>query len=205
MIRAYQPPPRDQPFRYLPDAELIPPCPRCGDRRYVQIVVVGMPASAPADDEIDRIWMTGCMIDDDTPAGPWWCPTCEAGYPWTYPFGRTLLIREPWVSMIIGGDKTWELRRSSTRVRGVVGLTPSGSGEIAGRADLVAVHGPFAPKDLREHHDKHRVGDEFLDDYAAGKPLYGWEFRDAHRFESPALYDHPQGAVIWVKLPFSPR
>jgi hypothetical protein len=201
MSRRYQPTPIELQQRYLPDPELIPACPRCGDRDHTQLVVVGYPAFIPADDEVDRVWMSGCMIDDDMPTEPWWCLACERGYRWTYPFGRTLLIREPWVSMIIDGHKTWELRRSSTTVRGTVGLSPSGSGVIGGRAELVAAHGPITASELREHRDKHRVDDEFLDSYAAGKPLHAWEFQNAHRFQSPAPYEHPQGAVTWAKLP----
>lgn len=191
--------------RYLPDVELIPPCPLCGDADHTQLVVVGLPASAPAADERDRVSFAGCLIDDDTLTGPWWCPTCDQGYAWSYPFERTLLIKEPWLSMLIDGHKTWELRRLPTKVGGVVGLTPPGSGEIAGRAELVTVHGPLSATELRDHRDKHWVDDGFLDSYAAGKPLYAWEFQDAHRFESPAPYDHPQGAEIWVKLPTNDR
>ena len=190
-------------FRYLPDPVLIPLCPNCGDHERVQLVVVGMPASPPGKGEEGRVVFAGCMVDEATPDGSWWCPTCELAYPWTYPFERTLLVREPWVSMLLDGYKTWELRRSSTKVRGRVGLTPSGSGEIAGSAKLWDVHGPFTAEELGAHRELHRVDDEFLDDYAAGKTLYAWEFRDAEWFEPPAPYEHPQGAVIWVKLPRS--
>lgn len=188
-------------FRFLPDPELIPPCPRCGDRDLVQVVVVGFPAHMPAADEADRVHFHGCVIRGDFPPEPWWCPTCEAGYHWSYPFDRTLLVKEPWVDFLVDGLKTWELRRTATKVRGVVGLTPSGSGVITGRAELIDVHGPFTADELRLHSDKHLVDDEFLDDYAAGKSLYAWEFREARRYPSPAPYHHPQGAVIWVKLP----
>ena len=49
------------------------------------------------------------------------------------------------------------------------------------------------------------VDDEFLDEYAGGKPLYAWEFTRARRYDCPPDYEHPQGAVIWVKLPLSGR
>jgi hypothetical protein len=167
----------------------------------VQLVVVGMRAAPPADGEENRVVFAGCLTDSNSPMEPWWCPSCEQGYPWTYPFERTLLVREPWVSMLLDGYKTWELRRSSTKVRGPVGLTPSGSGEIAGSARLGDVHGPFAAAELIAHRELHRVDSEFLDDYAAGKQLFAWEFHHPQWFEPPGPYEHPQGAVIWVKLP----
>ncbi len=191
-------------MRFLPDDELIPPCPSCGDRDNTQVLVVGMPAYFPSPDEEDRVHFHGCLIDESTPTDPWWCPACNQSFPWTYPFERTLLVKEPWVSLLLSGEKVWELRRSSTKVRGRVGLTPSGSGEVAGRANLRHVHGPFTADELRGRRTEHLVDDEFLDEYAAGKPLYAWELRAVHRYVSPAPYHHPQGAVIWVKLPLGP-
>ena len=189
---------------FLPEPELIPPCPRCGDRDLVQLVVVVFPAYMPtAAHEAHRVRFYGCLIQDDSLPEPWWCPTCECGYPFTYPFNRTLLVKEPWVGLLLDGLKTWELRRTSTSVRGPVGLTPSGSGEIAGCAELVDVRGPFTAEELRSHWSQHMVDDEFLDEYAAGKPLYAWEFTKARRYDWPLDYEHPQGAVIWVKLPRS--
>lgn len=130
---------RDQPpddglmseFGYLPHRGFIPPCPRCGDTANVQIVVVGMPAFPPRAQEEGRIRFMGCLVDADTPEDGWWCPACELPFPWTYPFEWTLLVEEPSASMILDGKKTWELRPSSTTVRGLVGLTPTGSGAIS--------------------------------------------------------------------------
>jgi hypothetical protein len=113
---------------------------------------------------------------------------------------RTLLIKEPWASLILDGKKTWELRRSGTGVRGAVGITPSGSGQVAGQAELVDVHGPFTPEELSPYRNKHQVDDALVKAYDTGNGLYAWEFRDAHRYDTPIPYDHPQGAVIWVKL-----
>jgi ASCH domain len=41
---------------------------------------------------------------------------------------RALLIRHPWVDMILDGKKTWEIRGAKTSVREIIGLIPSGSG-----------------------------------------------------------------------------
>lgn len=68
-------------FRYLPAAEHIPPCPRCGDRERVSVIVVGEPAFAPSDDERDRVTFVGCEGGDDMPTDGWWCPSCREAYP----------------------------------------------------------------------------------------------------------------------------
>ena len=189
------------PPRYLPADDLIPPCPRCGDHAGVQKVVFGVPALPPDPSEVERVKYAGCVVDTSQPLHDWYCPRCDLGYGWGYPVSRTLLVKEPWVSLILDGTKTWEMRRSATSVRGLIGLTPSGSGEVVGTAVLSAVHGPFAVAELDDHIEQHRVDREFLADYAAGGPLFAWELTGARRLSSPLPYEHPQGAVIWVKLP----
>jgi hypothetical protein len=65
------------------------------------------------------------------------------------------------------------------------------------------VRGPFTAEELRSHRDKHWLDWAPLDEYAAGKPLYAWEFTDVRRYEYPVGYEHRQGAAIWVRLPLS--
>ena len=115
-------------MRFLPDDELIPPCPRSADKDSTQVLVVGMPANRPSPDEAERVRFHGCLVDESTPSDPWWCPACNEYFPWTYLFDRNLMVKEPWISLLLSGEKVWELRRSSTKVRGRVGLTLSGSG-----------------------------------------------------------------------------
>ena len=186
--------------RYLPEPELIPPCPGCGDRTRVRRRVFGPPALPPDECERHRIEFTGDNVDDLTANGPWFCPACHDAFPWSYPFDYTLPTPEPWVWLLIDGRKTWELNSLCTKVRGPVGLSPAGSGAIAGLAELVDVHGPFTAAELRPLQHKHRLDDESLDEYAAGRRLYAWEFQSARRFERPIPYQHPQQPVIWVKL-----
>jgi hypothetical protein len=35
---------------------------------------------------------------------------------------RGLVIAEPWISQILAGRKTWEMRASATNIRGRIGL-----------------------------------------------------------------------------------
>jgi hypothetical protein len=50
---------------------------------------------------------------------------------------KGLVIREPWIDMILDGAKTWELRTQRTTVRGEIALIRKGTGQIEGVAHLV--------------------------------------------------------------------
>ena len=89
-----------------------------------------------------------------------------------------LVVRRPWVDLIVDGVKTWELRGSATRIRGAIALIEAGTGTIVGTARLVGVEEGDLP-------------------YAQ---TYAWVLRGARRLPSPVPYDHPSGAVIWVRL-----
>ena len=112
-----------------------------------------------------------------------------------------LLVREPWVSLLCRGEKTWELRGSRTHKRGRVALVSSGTGGwVVGGATLVACHGPLTAAQLAATEALHCVP---AGGTAAGryKTVYAWEFAAAAELACPLRYDHPSGAVIWVTLP----
>jgi hypothetical protein len=113
---------------------------------------------------------------------------------------RLLVVAEPWASLLVDGEKTWELRTTSTKVRGSVGIAAKGTGTIIGAVELVAVHGPFSRPEIAPYEHLHRVPASSTSTYGGPKGLYGWEMRDAVRFETSVPYRHPQGAVIWVRL-----
>jgi hypothetical protein len=50
---------------------------------------------------------------------------------------KGLIIKEPWISLILSRKKTWELRSRDTRVRGRIALIRKGSGTVIGVAELV--------------------------------------------------------------------
>lgn len=108
---------------------------------------------------------------------------------------RALIVRQPWVGLILSGQKTWEMRSSPTKVRGEIGLIEQGTGMIVGS---VFLQNSVLPSDveLANNYQKHRV----LDDKLFLKWPYAWILSDAKRFDEPAPYEHPMGAVIWVKL-----
>jgi hypothetical protein len=115
-----------------------------------------------------------------------------------------LIIREPWMEMILQGKKTWEIRSRNARVRGRISLIRSQSGLIVGTTRLVHAM-PVTRAQLLANLDKHGMSrEEVLAEFRPRAkyllPLYAWVFEDARRLASPRRYQHPRGAVIWVDL-----
>ena len=50
---------------------------------------------------------------------------------------KGLIIREPWIGMILAGRKTWEMRSRQTPYRGRIGLIRKGTGMVVGIAEIV--------------------------------------------------------------------
>ncbi|SDC13886.1 ASCH domain-containing protein [Shouchella lonarensis] len=118
---------------------------------------------------------------------------------YTEPITHGLIVREPWASMILSGQKSIEIRGTNTKTRGPIAIIPSGTGTIAGVVYLVNVTGPL---DL---HTYNRINiyygntkeKETLLPY---KRTYAWQLTTPYKLPSPLPYTHPTGAVIWVKL-----
>ena len=111
---------------------------------------------------------------------------------------KGLVIDEPWVSLIIAGEKTWEMRSRNTQVRGRIGLIRKGSKTIVGVADLVGTLPKLSQSDLKASVAKHRVAaNEIGEDF---KHSTAWRLERARPLRKPVPYRHPAGAVIWVNL-----
>ena len=109
---------------------------------------------------------------------------------------RGLIIREPHISKILSGQKTWEMRSTHTKRRGVIGLIEAGTGLIVGEAEIIETYGPLLIIHLQQNKDKHQCELKDLDD----KWRFAWALKNARRYDKPIPYSHPKGAVIWVKL-----
>jgi hypothetical protein len=112
---------------------------------------------------------------------------------------RGLLIRRPWVDMILDGKKSWEIRGSRTAIRGVIGLIPSGSGTIAGVCEIVDCIGPLTANALRKNavNAGMRPSEARLGGY---RNTFAWVLAKPRYLKKPVPYKHPSGAVIWVCL-----
>lgn len=111
---------------------------------------------------------------------------------------KGLIIREPWISLILSRKKTWELRSRDTRVRGRIALIRKGSGTVIGVAELVATLPKLSRSKLISNVKKHQTPRrEFRKEL---KYTTAWVLRRAVRLHKPVAYRHPAGAVIWVNL-----
>lgn len=111
---------------------------------------------------------------------------------------KGLIIDEPWVSLIVSGQKTWEMRSRNTGVRGRIGLIRKGSKTIIGLADLVETLPKLSESELRTSSAKHRVPECEID--RNFKWTTAWVLQGARSLQKPVPYRHPPGAVIWVNL-----
>ena len=112
---------------------------------------------------------------------------------------RSLIIKEPWLSLILSRQKYWEMRTSLARAKiyGWIGLIRQGNvGQIVGITRLVDAIGPLTEQELVRHKDKHCIDYELNPEFY--KWRYAWIFADSQKIE-PVSYSHKQGSVIWVK------
>lgn len=109
---------------------------------------------------------------------------------------KGLIIREPWIDLILNNDKTWEIRGFNTKIRGEIALIKSGTSKVFGTINLV--DSIFINKDiLKSNINKHRIIDT---DDIKYKTIYAWILSKPNRFKEPIPYKHPLGAVVWVNL-----
>jgi hypothetical protein len=106
-----------------------------------------------------------------------------------------LVIDEPWITKIVRGEKTWEMRSKPTTKRGRIALIKKGSGLIVGLATITGVLGPFTDDEIATNFKHHRVPMHVI-----GKWRFAWVLKDVLHLATPVPYVHNKGAVIWVNL-----
>ncbi len=111
-----------------------------------------------------------------------------------------LVIREPWIDLILDGQKTWELRTMPTKVRGRIALIRKGSGLIEGTVDLVDSLPRLDAIGLADSEPFHRVPPSEQPTAVKNGWLFPWLVLNSSRLPSPIRYAHPSGAVTFVKL-----
>lgn len=110
-----------------------------------------------------------------------------------------LIVKSPWIDLILNGKKTWEIRGANTTKRGTIALIKSGTGKIFGTVDIIGSHELQAEEFIKVT-DKHCIEkpESFLHMYSK---IHAWVFANPVKYETLVDYKHPKGAVIWVRLP----
>jgi hypothetical protein len=108
-----------------------------------------------------------------------------------------LVVKNPWLDLILSRKKSWEIRDAQTKQRGKIHLALSGAGgRIAGQCHITDSFAIDKGK-LGKNFPKHRIKDLALITY---RRPHVWVLEKARRYKKPFVYSHPQGAIKWVKL-----
>lgn len=95
---------------------------------------------------------------------------------------KALIVDEPWVSLILRGERMWEMRSNHTPMRGRIALIRKGLGTVVGLADLLDSIGPLDEIAWRAYRGRHKIP---LQDYPAVKRWnFAWELGDVRSFAS---------------------
>lgn len=113
---------------------------------------------------------------------------------------KGLFIKEPWISLILSGKKTWEIRSSNTSIRGRIALIASGTGTVVGYADIVDSI-EIEPIHFDENIDKHNIPQErYSSNNMPYKKTYAWILANPKRLKNSIPFEPKRGCVIWINL-----
>ena len=117
---------------------------------------------------------------------------------------RALIVREPWISLILGGAKTWEMRSWQTRIRGSIALIRAGSMSVVGVTEIVDCRGPLSETEMNAAFEYHRIPANHMPDAISNKWVNALILRGARRLSREIPYKH-SSQVKWVTLDQSVR
>lgn len=113
---------------------------------------------------------------------------------------KALIIADPWISLILGGQKDWEMRSTSASHRGWFGLVWKGLGAVYGVARLVDVKPPQSTEQMIKAFEHHRIPEEMIRSGEVATWNTPWVLADVRRLTTPVRYRHKNGSVTWVNL-----
>lgn len=112
---------------------------------------------------------------------------------------KGLIIAEPWISLIISGKKTWEMRSEATNYRGPLSVIRKGSGTVVGVVDLIDCIPGQGEAEYGAAEALHCIPKAQHKDCAARWPV-AWVFANARSLVEPVPYKHKNGAQSRVVL-----
>jgi hypothetical protein len=115
-------------------------------------------------------------------------------------YEKAIIIDEPWISMILRGEKTWEMRSKRTNFKGAIALIRKRSGTIVGTAKLVGCLPALSREEFALHEASHGIPREEQEAAFEMRRVVPWVLRDARRLADPVPYLHRSGQQIWVRL-----
>ena len=110
-----------------------------------------------------------------------------------------LIIKKKWLDLIVSGKKTIEIRGSNTKKQNeTIYLLESGTHRVVATAVISSTY-PISYSNWTDEIDKHCVYITYADIRKRYKTPYAWVLSKIEPIEDIWYYEHPQGAVIWVK------
>jgi hypothetical protein len=114
---------------------------------------------------------------------------------------KGLIIDEPWIGLILSGEKIWEMRKTACHHRGPIALIRKGSGKVVGVAELIdSLPSIDDENDYARAEPLHRIPSSRRKQAFADGWRTPWVLDNAEPLAEPIPYNHPSGAVIWVNL-----
>jgi hypothetical protein len=114
---------------------------------------------------------------------------------------KALVIRSPWIDLILAGQKTWEMRTRPTNIRGRIALIKAGSSMVFGTAELVNCLPPLDAEQMHLQQQHHAIPGSEMASALENRWTTPWVLQDIRPLPKPVAYHHPSGAVTWVDLP----
>eukprot|EP00438_Fugacium_kawagutii_P023110 Skav229776 [mRNA] locus=scaffold519:85420:85833:+ [translate_table: standard] len=124
---------------------------------------------------------------------------------------NALLVKQPWASMIVKGEKTWEIRNFRCEPRRVaIAESGASSPRLLGEVTVThcvrvghRVNGQMLPCANPENFiganvSKHRV-DNWMD-VVTYDEVWAWVLADPIQYADPKGYERKQGQQVWVNL-----
>jgi hypothetical protein len=114
---------------------------------------------------------------------------------------KGLIIDEPWIGLILSGEKTWEMRKTACHNRGLIAFIRKGSGHVVGVVEIVDSLPPIdSTSDYAKAEQSHRIPPSRQTGAFSSGWRTPWVLQNARPLADPVSYEHPYGAVIWVNL-----
>lgn len=110
-----------------------------------------------------------------------------------------LIIKEKWLDLILSGKKTLEIRGSNTtKINETIYLLESGTHRVRGTCAIKSTF-PITCDDWYNNTNKHCVDIPYSKLRKRYDTPYAWVLKDIEHWDDVSYYEHPKGAVIWIK------
>jgi len=113
---------------------------------------------------------------------------------------NALIIREPWISLILSDAKSWEMRSTRCNIRGRIGLIRKGTGMVVGTAELTDSLPPLDRDTFSSSRERHRVPPEMDEQVFRDGWIYPWVLKNARPLLRLIPAGQKPGQVKWVPL-----